>query len=467
MHWYRNCIMSLQNNYKNTTSFYNLSIFKRLTNKLNDTGSIKIFKNAGWLFTDKIVRQGLNFLLTAYIARYLGVQLFGVWNYALAFVVLFSFFSTLGIYNQLLRDFVRHPERHNELLGSAFIIKLLGGCITFALSYATIVITKPEEPFLHTLISLIAFGYIIQSFDVIDFFFQSQLKAKWIAISRLISFLIFAVLKLAFVHLQLPLFYFIWAQLGELLFSATLLIFFFNKYFHGIFKWTINWKALTGMLKESLPILFAEVAILIYMRIDQVMIGEMMGNETLGIFSAAVRLSELWYLVPGVICSTAFPSIIKAYYTDPLDYRKKLQRLYDLLVWLSIIIAIVVSILAPFIVNIIYGQQFSSASSILVIHIWTSVFVFVGFASNQQLVLEDLAKISFFRTLFGVVTNVLFNFIMIPLWGAKGAAFATLIAQAFSSWLSNYFFKETRPIFWINVRSLNLKRLITDYLKLK
>jgi polysaccharide transporter, PST family len=438
------------------------SIFKKLFFGTKNREVRDILKNGSWLFLDKILRQGLNFVLTAYIARYLGVELFGLWSYALAFVVIFSFFSTLGIYNQLLRDFVRYPEKQNELLGNAFIIKLLGACVAFVLSYATIVITKPEQPLLHNIISLIAIGYIIQSFDVIDFFFQSQLKAKWIAISRFVSFLIFASLKLYLVHAEFPLLSFIWAQLGELLFSASIMAFFFNRYYQSIFKWKINWSGMSLMLKESLPILFAEIAILIYMRIDQVMIGEMMGNGAVGIFSAAVRLSELWYLVPGVICSTLFPTIIKAYYEGGAGYQKKLQRLYDLLVWLSIGIAITISIIAPYIVDIIYGDQFRSASSILVIHIWTSVFVFIGFASNQQLVLENLGKFSFYRTLFGVLANVSFNFILIPIWGAMGAAYATLAALAFS-WLSSYFFKETRPIFWMNINSLNFKRLIKEY----
>ena len=188
-------INRIQHNLKNK-ALTSDSIFKRLLLEIQKKEGLNILKNGSWLFLDKIFRQGLNFLLTAYIARYLGVQLFGLWSYAIAFVVLFSFFSTLGIYNQLLRDFVRYPEKRNELLGNAFIIKLLGACIALSLSYITIIITKPEEPLLHSIISLIAIGYLIQSFDVIDFFFQSQLKAKWIVISRFFSFLIFAFLKL-------------------------------------------------------------------------------------------------------------------------------------------------------------------------------------------------------------------------------------------------------------------------------
>lgn len=440
-----------------------IGLFKRTKDRFVNRNFLALFNNALWLFSDKIFRQGLNFLLTAYIARYLGLEDFGVWNYVIAFVVLFSFFSTLGIYNQLLRDFVRYPEKKYDLLGSAFIIKLTGGLVTLALSYATIVLMKPGHTDLHQLVALLAIGYVIQSFDVIDFFFQSQLKAKWITISRLMSFFIFGLLKVTFVHFKLPLIYFVWAQIGELFLASLFLIFFFCKNVGSILKWNVRLSALKGMLVESLPIMFAEIAILMYMRIDQIMIGEIIGNRVLGVYSAAVRLSELWYLIPGVICSTVFPSIINAYGRDELDYNRKLQRLYDFLIWLAISIGIVVSVAAPYIVELLYGSEYAEASDILIIHIWTSVFVFSGFASNQQLVLENLARFSFFRTIVGVIVNVGLNFILIPLWGAKGAAFATLIAQAFSSIFSSYFFIQTRPIFHMNMATMNPRRIFSKF----
>lgn len=443
-----------------------LRLFREIIRKARRGVSSRLFENAVWLFSDKVIRLGLNFLLTAYIARYLGVHLFGVWNYALSFVILFSFFSTLGIYNQLLRDLVLYPDRRNELLGSAFLIKLLGGFVTLGLAYTSIVVIKPEETVLHQMVGILAIGYIVQSFDVIDFFFQSQLKAKWITIARMMSFVVFGLVKVAFVQLEYPLLYFIVAHIGELVLSAIFLIIFFQKHFAPIFHWKVARQSALGMFKESMPIFFAEIAIIMYMRLDQIMIGELVGNETLGVFSAAVRLSELWYLIPGVICSTAFPAIINSY-QNHIEYRIRLQKLYDLLIWLALSIALVVSFAAPFLVRLIYGEQFIEASQILIIHIWTSVFVFVGIASNQQLILENLSRISFYRTVVGVIVNVALNFVLIPRWGAKGAAFATLIAQAFSSVISSYAFPSSRCIFWMNVAALNPRRIYMQYLRMK
>lgn len=446
---------------KKGNKFFFTNIFTGSFVKSLATGELKtIIPNALWLFTDKILRQGLNFFLTAWIARYLGVDEFGLWNYAIAFVALFSFFSSLGLYNLLLRDFVKYPERRNELLGSAFVLKLIGGLVTLGLSVLTIYLLKPAVPFLHVLILITALGYIAQSLDVIDYFFQSQLKAKWVTYARTSSFLIFGSLKVIFIYLKCPLPYFIWTQSGELLFSAIMMILFYRKNCGSIFQWKIEFSLITTMLKQSMPILFSEVAILIYMRTDQVMIGDMISEGALGVYSAAVKLSEIWYFIPGIVCSSFFPSIITAHTLDPKEYRKKLQQLYDFLIWLSILLSVFVSIFSDSIVTMIYGVNFSAAATVLTVHIWSGAFVFIGFASNQQLIVENLMKISFYRTIFGVVANVVLNLCLIPSWGILGSAVATLIAQAFSSWLSNLFFRETRAIFWMNLNSINPLRLL-------
>jgi len=433
--------------------------------KFTGTNETKaIYGNALWLFSDKILRQGVNFILTAWIARYLGVEQFGTWSYAIAFVGLFSFFSTLGLYNLLQRDLIMNPKKKEELIGSAFILKFTGGAVTLLISYITIVILKPEEALLHDLVLIIGIGYLVQSLDVIDFFFQSQLKAKWVMLARSFSFFFFSIIKISFVLFGYSLSYFVVAMLGELVLSGVLLAMFYIKYFGSLFNWKIDYHLSKSLFIQSLPILFSEIAIIIYMRIDQVMVGEMRGESALGIFSAAVRLSEIWYFIPGVICSSFFPSIIKSHSADPLLYGRKLQRLYDILIWMSIGIGIFISVFSHYFVSMIYGSAFDEASSILTIHIWSSVFVFIGFASNQQLVIESNTDISFYRTVLGLLTNVFCNLLFIPIWGGIGAAYATLVAQAFSSWIGSLFFAKSRSIFWMNLNSVNPSRLFA-YIK--
>ena len=418
-----------------------------------------MLKNSWWLFFDKIIRQGLNFLLTAYIARYLGAAEFGQWNYAIAFVALFSFFSTFGLYNILLRDFVRSEEKAGEIMGSALLLKFLGGCLTLLFSVLCILILKPNATILHILIFVTAAGYIAQSADVLDYYFQSQLKSSWIASARGISFFIFGSVKLLLIHFEFTLPYFAAAQVAELFTSGLLMVIFMKNHF-PLRAIQINLRLIKKLIRDCLPILFSEIAIVIYMRTDQVMIGEMMGNYALGNYSAAVKLSEIWYFIPGIICSSFFPSIARAHLENNELYKKKLQQLYDLLAGISIGIGVAISLASYWIVGLLFGPDYSDASPVLILHVWTGVFVFWGLASNQQLVIEHLTRISLYRTLIGMIVNVVFNFILIPYMGIMGAAVATLLAQASSAWLSNLLFAQSRPIFWMNLKSLNLLRFI-------
>lgn len=427
--------------------------------KADKSETKRLIANSGWLFFDKIIRQGLNLLLTAYIARYLGVAIFGEWNYAIAFVALFSFLSTFGLYNILLRDFVKSPERAGEIIGSAMSIRFIGGCLTMFLSIIFVVFFKPGQGILHLLILFTAANYLAQSIDVVDFYFQSQLKSNWIALSRSISFVFFSMIKLLLIYYGFNVVYFAAVQATEFLIAGLLMLFFLGKTIPLRFI-TFNRVIVKQLIKDATPILFAEIAIIIYMRTDQVMIGEMIGDSALGNYSAAVKLSEIWYFIPGIICSSLFPSIIKAHSENINLYKEKLQGLYDLLSGISISIAIGVSVTSYWIILILFGPEYSDAASVLTIHVWAGVFVFWGFASNQQLVIEHLTKISLYRTVIGMVVNVAFNFLLIPLWGIKGSAVATLLAQASSAWLSSLFFVKSRAIFWMNLRSLNLFRFI-------
>ncbi len=420
----------------------------------------KILTNSGWLFFDKIIRQGLNLLLTAYIARYLGASTFGEWNYAIAFVALFSFLSTFGLYNILLRDFVRSPEKAAEIIGTALSLRFIGGCLTMFFSVVVISLSKPDATLLTTLIFITSANYVAQSTDVIDYYFQSRLKSNWIAISRGISFIIFGIVKLLLVHHGFGIAYFAAAQACEFLLSGIILIFFLARAL-PLRTVIFNVVLVKRLIQDSAPILFSEIAILVYMRTDQVMIGEMIGDRALGNYSAAVKLSEIWYFIPGIICSSLFPSIVRAHSHNTQAYHHKLQQLYDLLSGISLSIAIVVSITSFFIIGILFGSDYRDASTVLTIHVWTGVFVFWGLASNQQLVIEGLTKLSLYRTIIGMIVNIVFNFLLIPIMGINGAAVATLLAQAFSAWISNVFFYQSRSIFWMTLRSLNPVRFIT------
>ena len=169
------------------------------------------------------------------------------------------------------------------------------------------------------------------------------------------------------------------------------------------------------------------------MRIDQVMIKEIMDTGAVGNYAVAVRLSEVWYFIPMAITSSLFPAIIDAKKISEKLYYERLQKLYALMTWLAIGIALPITFLADDIIRLLFGMQYQDAAGVLVIYVWAGVFVFLGVASSQYLIVENYTRISFFRTAIGAIVNVGLNIILIPKYGINGAAMATLISYFLST----------------------------------
>jgi O-antigen/teichoic acid export membrane protein len=201
---------------------------------------------------------------------------------------------------------------------------------------------------------------------------------------------------------------------------------------YSIFDWNFNKARGIKLLKQSFPLILSAVMVTVYMKIDQVMLKQV-GSVAVGIYSAAANLSEAWYFIPTAIISSVFPAIINARKTDFERYEKRLKNLYDLLIYISLPVAIFISIFANQIIHICYANKYEGAGAMLSIHIWSGIFVFLGVASSQYLLAEGYTKISFYRTLTGAIINVVLNLWLIPLYGGIGASVATLIACIIST----------------------------------
>jgi O-antigen/teichoic acid export membrane protein len=155
------------------------------------------------------------------------------------------------------------------------------------------------------------------------------------------------------------------------------------------------------------------------------------------------------------ITISIFPAILNARENNRAEYIGRLNKLYNLMSLLSILIAIVLSIFSGFIINLFFGEAYSSSAAVLAIYIWSGIATFLGVASNQFLIAENLTKLSLYRSVFGMITNVLLNLWLIPIYGINGAAWATLI----SYFLSVFFigiFKESREQTLLMFRSIFL-----------
>lgn len=388
----------------------------------------KTIGNTVWLFADKIVRMGVGFIVTVWVARYLGPEQFGILNYSIAFVTLFSVISNLGLDGIVIRNIVRDPSSLDENLGSAFVLKMIGAIISLFLSLGAIYFLRPGDGLAHWLVGIVAVGTIFQAFDTIDLWFQSQIQSKFTVYAKSGAFLFIALIKVLLVIFNASVIAFAWAILVEVILGALGLFLTYKIRGYNLKSWYASSTKIKDLLHDSWPLALSGIFVMIYMKIDQVMLGEMIGEKTVGIYSAAVSLSESWYVVPILLAGATFPAIVEMKKVNSAVYMERMQQLYNLMTIISLAVAIPVTIFADEIIVKVYGTYYRDSVPVLVIHIWAGIFVALGVVSSRFLLAENYSIISFVRTFWGLVINVVLNLFLIPKYGAQGAALATLIS---------------------------------------
>jgi O-antigen/teichoic acid export membrane protein len=241
------------------------------------------------------------------------------------------------------------------------------------------------------------------------------------------------VIKLLMIYFNAPLIYFAVAFTLESLFWAMGFSFVYKKNRLTIFDWKFNKEVAIQLLKDSWPLILSGVVIAIYMKIGQIIIKKLLDDQQVGYYAAAVKLSEAWYFIPMAISTSLFPAIVNAKKVSEKLYYDRMQKLYDLLAWIAIGIAVPVTFFSDMIVKILLGTEYLASAPVLVIYTWSGVAAFLGVASSQYLINENLTKLSFYRTLIGMIVNVVLNFILIPAYGIVGSAVATLISYSLAT----------------------------------
>jgi PST family polysaccharide transporter len=317
----------------------------------------------------------------------------------------------------------------------------------------SIVILKPDDEFTRTVVIIISISLVFKATDAIKYWYEARVQSRHVVWVESAVFVFMAMVRVALILSEASLMAFVWLTLIETLLISLglILIYATSGTFASLFQWSLN-RAKT-LLKDSWPLLFAGIAVTLYMRIDLIMLEAMSNNREVGIYSAATRLSEIWYFLPAIIISSLSPSIVTSYSNNKYLYYLKLQKLYFLIFWLALIVVLPITLLSEQIVNFVFGKDYLSAGPVLAIHLWASVAVFLGMASSQHLVAEQLQIISFYRTLIGLICNIFLNVLMIPEMGATGAAVATVISY-FIATFSLILFKKTRAHSFLMLQSI-------------
>ncbi len=397
---------------------------------------LAVVHNAGWLFADKALRMAVGVLVGAWVARYLGPSQFGEMAYVLSYVALFSAVAQLGLDSVAVRDMARQPSASAQVLGTVLRLRLLAGATAWAGAVALMAVLRPGDSQTLLLTAVCAASLALQAADTVDLWFQSRTQSRRTVIAKGYAYLASNGMKVLLILAQAPLLAFVVVTVVELALCAAVLYWQYRR-FPADSAWRWSWPHARELLRESLPYMVAGLAVLVYMRIDQVMIRGMVGEHELGLYSAMLPLSSALHFVPMALCTSLAPSLARMRQHNPAGYQLAVARLFSTMWWLMIPLAAAVSALAGPIVTVLYGPAFSEAAPMLALHVFTAVPVALGVAQNIWIVNEGRNLISLYRTVMGAVCNVALNLLLIPSYGGMGAAAATIAAQSVAAVLSN------------------------------
>jgi O-antigen/teichoic acid export membrane protein len=412
-----------------------------------------VLRNSAWLVADKVVRLGLGLIVWLWLARQAGPEAFGQWSFAIAFASLFAVIAGLGFDGVVQRELVENEADALQILGTSAALRLAAGIGATVLCALAILLLRPNESLVLVLVVLNSVVFVLQSSQVVDYLFQARMANRPAVIAVNAAFIAATAVRVGLLWLEAPLWCFGLTLVLEAAMAAGLLLTAAAAVGAPTARWRFDQGVARRLLRQSWPLLFSGMAVIVYMRIDQVMLSSMVGDAAVGQFSAALRLSEVWYFVPAAVLSAAFPALLKRRQEGSGSYERYLQSLYDAMAWLGLAVALVVTLAAPRLVELLYGAAYSEAAQVLQVQTWAGITVAMSYVHGKWLLAEGLQRLGLYYTLVGCAVNLSLNALLIPQYGAVGAAWATLAAQI-GVLPIQLVFPQGRPNFYRMLRAL-------------
>lgn len=422
----------------------------------NEEAFNKYLKNTGLLMLGRVGSLAIKMFVSIKVANYLLGYNNGILTSAITYVYLFASIAGLGLDQFIVKELHQNPSNRDKILGTAFLLKVMAGLACIPAIFMAWQI-YPLADISYQIIFILSFTGLFQSLTVVDAYFQSEVKSKYIMQVQIIGNLISAVIKITLIFTSSPLIYFVFSYIFDILLLSVGYFAVYQRKGRSIFNWGFDGKLAKKLLHYSWPLIISGIMVSVYMKIDLLMLKEILGEKgtaEAGVYATAVSFSEALNFVPVAIVSSLFPAILNARRDDAERYKKRLQNLYDLMVWMSLAFAIFVTFASPIIYKL-FKPEFATAAPALSIHVWGSIFVFLGVASGQYLIAEGYSKLTFIRTGVGALINIILNLLLIPKMGMIGTAIATVIAY-FSAAFMVLLIPKTRPQGIMMLKSLFL-----------
>jgi len=425
--------------------------------------SKKYIVNTSWILIEKLSRIVSGVLVGILVARYLGPEQFGMISYALSVVAIFSVFSSLGMDSIIVRELITRNEHKNEILGTSFYLRLIGAIAVVAV--ATFYSSIRDDAQNTYIVFIVSLSVVIQAFTVVDFYFQSQVLGKYTAINQVITLVLSSIVKLFLIYFNKPVEYFASMVILEAALTLINQFWFYKKSGQQINKWTFSWLEAKILLGHSWPIIVSGFVMMVYQKMDQILIKRFLDLNVLGNYAAAARISEASFFIPMAVCAAILPGIINNRDNKELQH-KRLTQLYSLMIWGALFICGGGLLFGDFVITFLYKEKYDLAPGIFKILIFNLIPVFYGTAWGMWMVAENKQRYLIFFQFLSMGIALFLNLKLIPIYGVQGAAYSLIITQFVGIFSALTFYKPA--LSWmLFIKSLNPKNLfdIFKYLK--
>lgn len=403
----------------------------------------RFLQNTSWIVGANLVQMVLSFIIGMISARYLGPANFGVINYAAAIVAFFTSFASLGMEGVLVNEFTRKEYKSSEVLGTSLVIGLVSSIISSILVILLVGVLKHWDRLMIAVTFLQSLTLVFKAFNVFDYWFQSKLLSKYPSIIKCLSYIVMSAYKIFLLITNKSVVWFAFSLGVDTLFIALGLMICYFVIEKG--RIGFNGKLISHILVQSSPFIISGLVSVIYTQIDKVMIEQVLNDSTqTGLYSAALTVCTTWLFLPQAFITSARPVILGMKDRNDSRYIVRLKQLYSFIIWGCIVVASVITICAPIIIKILYGDAYAVAAGTLRIVIWYTVFAMIGTARGIWILCEKKNKYVWRYLIVGSIVNVILNACLIPYMGITGAALATVFAQFTSAIIAPVFYKETR-----------------------
>ncbi len=423
-------------------------------------------KNAGWIIGCKVIKAVLTFIVTMITARYLGPSNYGLISYAASIVAFVAPIMKLGLDSILVHEIVNNEKEEGQILGTSILICCLSAIICIIGIYLFVSIINAGEK--ETIIVCVIYSVLLifQACEMIQYWFQAKLLAKYSSIAMLFSYVVVTVFQIYLLITKKSIYWFAISNSLDYLIIFSILYIIYKRQHNQKLSFSLN--ICKKMLNKSKYYILANLMVTIYAQTDKIMLKLMLDNASVGYYSAAVTCAGMASFVFAAIIDSARPLIFENRKNNQLTkYEDNIISLYSIIIYFSLFICLIVVLLSPTIINIMYGKEYYSSISILRIIVWYTTFSYLGSARTIWIMAENKQKYLMYINSSGVILNIILNYILIPIYGIAGTAVATVITEVFVNYIITFFIKPIKHNNKLITKALNINECKSIIQKIK